>query len=333
MKIPLTRPLFPKYRSISKYLDRCRKSGIFTNFGPLFEEATEKLTKISERQCLPCNNGTSAIELACRVQFKKGDRILVPDFTHAGTIQAVRAAGCIPVLGKIDSKTWTLDESEIDDSFDGAVIVSPFGYYVDVEGYDKTASHYGIPLVYDFAGAWGFFPKTIHPVCYSLHATKNFSCGEGGVVSFSSWSQWQDAQWYSNFCTDKDRTVRSLDGGNLKASEILCAIILAHVDNYKNLEDRIFSKLKYFIGYKAELGLYSPPAASPSLLVFEGISPKVAVQLNSEGITVIQYYARFAKNICESISTSEEIVRYALPSDITKKEFAFIKEAFKRPNT
>jgi dTDP-4-amino-4,6-dideoxygalactose transaminase len=336
MKIPLIRSYFPPINEIGKIYSKAYKSGKHSNFGPLFEDAVDYLSKESGRYSLPVSSGTAAIEIACRMKFKPGDKILVPDYTHAGTLVAIKAAGCVPVLADTHLDTWTINLNSLAHWIDGIVAVSPFGFHVHTHNIDEYARINNIPVVYDFAGAWEQFPATKNPVCYSLHATKNFSCGEGGVINFATKKEWEKARWLTNFCNDKDRIVRNLEGRNYKPSEILCAVILTYANNSRTL-NKVLEKRDLIDFYCMELGVTSPSyhnfmRGATSLCVVEGITKAQEKKALRHGIEIKQYYTPFPKNICESVARTDlkkVLSRYALPSDATEKEAKKVVEVLK----
>ena len=59
------------------------------------------------------SNGTTAIELALRAYgIKNGDEVIIPDFTFAGTINAVLNVSATPVIVDVDVNDWTIDIKE-----------------------------------------------------------------------------------------------------------------------------------------------------------------------------------------------------------------------------
>lgn len=184
--------------------------------GPCYEEAVRRLPNY----CCLISNATVALEMAVRARFRPGSRILVPSFTFKATYLAVRNAGMIPVVTAVNPDTWALDAFEID-GVDGAVVVSPFGHTIDIESYEAT----DMPIVYDFAGAWGLDYNGPNVAVYSLHATKMIGVGEGAIVRSGDYNLVRDIERLSNF-----------GHTNAKISEIHCAQLLAHLDAGINYE-------------------------------------------------------------------------------------------------
>lgn len=298
--IPLIRPIFPAWSEIEPFFKKSLNTGQLANFGVCFQEVVSELKRMTDRYCLPVANGTCAIQLAIQTVFPRGARIALPDYTHVGTLQAIVAAGCIPVLFPVTRDLWTISGELLElhkDEFDGFIVVSPFGYRVDFLYYDFLADQLKKPVIYDLAGAWGIKAKTKNPVTYSLHATKNFSCGEGGLVCFQDQEQWETARRFSNFETLPDRTVDNVYGNNLKVDELKCAVILAFLKNHHVILNRIEHK-KMLVHYYQDLlkdvciphNLIHENSA-PSLCVLAGFKAKKLEELGpSKGVIMKQYY-------------------------------------------
>lgn len=336
--IPLLRPIVPSSKAAARYFKEARRSGVYSNFGPLHAELERNLTLMSHGgYALPIISGTAAIEVALRVSgLKPGARVLVPDFTHSGTLLAVVRAGMKPVLAGVCDETWILGANEVKQAFeaeliDGVVVVSPFGYYVDVENWEFLSRDSGLPIVYDFAGAFGNFPKTRNPIAYSFHATKNFGVGEGGMIVFSDPDQRDHARRLINFDTQADRSIASLDGGNMKMCELLAAYLLAALDEpqLRRLGDRIERKQATLDLYQEALPLaYAPKGQKyPSLCVL-GHLPAQALEQASEdlGVTFKRYYPLLSSMQALAgvprLSVSSAIMETccALPCDVDVRE-------------
>lgn len=344
--IPLVRPLVANQKLAEEYLTQSRRRGVYSNFGPNHERLAARLKRLTRAlEVLPVSSGTDAIEVALRVCMSRGARVVVPDFTHIGTLSAVCRAGMKPVLAGVDDSTWTLRPSEILDAHakglvDGAVVVSPFGYSIDESAWREVANQ-GVPLVFDFAGAFGYFPRLDDPIVYSFHATKNFGVGEGGAIAFSSQDQYERARRLINFDTLPDRTIASLDGGNMKMGEIIASYLLATIsmpqkDPTRSLVfERIARKLSALELYAKMIpGAYLPIGPkSPSLCVL-GNLPAQALEDASEelGIVCKRYYPLLSRmpglSSVGRLSVSSDAMTTccALPSDVDARELAVVIE-------
>lgn len=341
--IPLVKPTFPSWKDIDVHFSGSRKSGALTNFGPCFKKATNALSSHLSRPTLPVATGTAAIQLALQTRLKRGSRVIVPDYTHIGTLQAVVAAGMTPIISKCDhTLTLSLKDLETLNSteYEAIIVVSPFGYRVDFQAYDEAARRLKKEIIYDLAGAWGMNPTTTNPVCFSFHATKNFSCGEGGAVSFSNTQDWETARRLSNFDTLPTRKVASQYGSNLKPDELKCAIILAQLERNVHILERVKRKKELLHWYQNNLKDLCTPHelfvgnAAPSLCVLTGMAADLLERRCEEfGLVMKRYY------ICLSEMDGLSDVRkasvggaffrtcVALPSDVSQAEAEKVIEA------
>lgn len=343
--IPLVRPVLPHLADVHTFYAKSIEAGQLSNFGPCYEMLLTRLKIRTGMYSVPVCTGTAAIQIACQTHFNRGARIAIPDYTHVGTLQAVVAAGCTPVLFPVNRFTWTLDLDAVHKdirSLDGIIAVSPFGYSIDVPKFDEYASKNKKILIYDFAGGWGLKFKTKNTVCYSLHATKNFSCGEGGIVCFSGKTDFQEAKRLTNFDTLPDRTVNSQYGNNLKPDELKCAIILAHLNAENQVLIRAEKKRHLIQFYQAELRDYCIPHelgsyGAPSLCVLGGMKADlIESKCNVQGFMAKRYYP-----LLSEMGGLEEIERHgtsgpffrtclALPSDVDLNEAIQITQSVKR---
>lgn len=293
------------------------------------------------------STGTAAIEVALlSCGLESGDRVLVPDFTHSGTILAIVRAGLVPVIAGVDPKTWTLRPEEVERAFEagmieGVVVVSPFGYHVDVLAWELLKDRTGLGLVFDFAGAWGNFPRTMAPVCYSFHATKNLGVGEGGMIVFRSERQRREAKRLINFGTLPNREIESLRGGNHKIDELKSAYLLACLDRSHlfDVERRMKNKLRLIDFYLERIpGTFVPNGPkSPSLCVI-GNLPAASLEAASEaeGIDFRRYYPLLSgmKGLAsvDQLSCSDAVMKNccALPSDVDLRQAERVVEVVRR---
>ena len=332
--IPLLRPDFPSLLEVDKLFSVCHENNIYTNFGKLFYESVERLSVLMRGEALPTSSGTTAIQVALSTMNAKGKRVAIPDYTHSGTLLAVIAAQAKPVLFPVD-QNWIISKKHLKDhwnEYDMAVIVSPFGYDLDVHGFESLSVELKKPFVYDFAGSFGRFPETINPRCYSFHATKNFSVGEGGCVVLPDLKMWQRAQWISNFYTNpEDRSILDDTGGNLKVDELRCALILQMLKPknlsavYKKIENK--NALLSFYEEKINTAVMPEGEKHTSLCVLNiKNSRNIEPLLYKSGIQAKSYYPLLSSMTglahIDRVGHSDESMKdcLALPSDVSLSE-------------
>jgi dTDP-4-amino-4,6-dideoxygalactose transaminase len=231
----------PKLAEVQEYYQLAEKHGQYSNFGLCYDIAVTKLQKVYPGlHPVLVNNGTTAIQVALQATLPRGSRVALPTFTFTATLNAVIAAGMVPVLFDVDPNTWQIDLSLLDsnmDKYDAFIVVSPFGYQVDVVSYDRFSESIHKPIVYDFAPAWGHPISRQNPTTFSFHATKTLPIGEGGAVMFSNPEGQQYGRRLINFDFE-NQMPQSLYGMNGKLDELHCATLCAQLDRNDQLLTR-----------------------------------------------------------------------------------------------
>lgn len=344
--IPLMRPLMPDLGLAFGLIEARKDRSSWTNFGELYQQAELEISKITGHPSVIVANGTVAIQLAIMLHCPPGSRVAVPDFTHPATLQAVLAANCMPVIFPVNNQTWQIDPMVLQEKraeFDAFIVVSPFGYPVNVRAYDELADLMKKKVVYDFAAAWGMFPITKWPITYSLHTTKNFSCGEGGVVCLNSEDQQNYVRKMTNFNTLPDRKVAHPFGGNYKIDEIRSAMILSHVIEIEQINARIECKRETLHKYQTELsdlGLWAPvkqDEGAPSLCTLMGFNDvaHISSELKIKRIEHKQYYIPLTtmQGLSQIPRVRQSGKRFqtclALPSDVSEFEASCVVSAIR----
>jgi dTDP-4-amino-4,6-dideoxygalactose transaminase len=225
MKIPLIRPAPPRLSVAARELHSLEQSGIFSNFGPVntrFEQ--ELLTRFF--------GGKGACTTVCNAT--PGQFALMPSFTFAAAAHAALWCGLTPLLCDIDPTDWAADSAAeylLLTRYLGRIAVvvpyATFGYPIDLERYKKVAGKFGIPVVVDAAASLGTFDAQgigfgsgfAGSVVFSMHATKPFAVGEGGLIYSSDPDRIARLRVMSNFGFGETRTA-TMAGLNAKLSEV-----------------------------------------------------------------------------------------------------------------
>jgi len=243
--IPVFRPTLPTADRLLPYLRRIDGSHWYSNFGPLEVELTARLAAhfgLDGDAVLLAASGTAGLTAALLAVARPGRPLcLVPSWTFAASTGAALAAGLTPHFVDVDATTWALDPVGLRrrDDLDrvAAVMVTvPFGEPIDTAAWDAFTAETGIPVIIDAAAAFGALDRRImavgrSPVVVSLHATKTFGIGEGGLLLSRDTGLVERAMAAINFGFRGSREAR-LPGFNGKLSEFAAAVGHAVLDNW-----------------------------------------------------------------------------------------------------
>jgi dTDP-4-amino-4,6-dideoxygalactose transaminase len=194
MRFPIIRPEIPPVQAWSSYLEESYGLRRFSNYGPLSGRLESWLREEYGTDCTACvlaSSGTAAIAAPLIARGISG-KVLLPAFTFPATLSAVKMAGATPVLIDVCRGDWRVSADALDDAFattgaQAAIVLCPFGMRSDFSAHARVASKHGGILIIDNASGLGVdrMPYESSPnvfEAYSLHATKPFAIGEGGVT-------------------------------------------------------------------------------------------------------------------------------------------------------
>ena len=254
--MPLIRPAPARLGDLTAELEAMYERGIFTNYGPwntVFEERLSKELFDATGHCLTVCNATAGLMLALKqaVGYNPDPRrryALMPAFTFAATAQAALWAGLTPLFCDIDPRTWlpcTTSVQNLLSEFKGEIgcIVpcATFGNPVDLDLYGDYADREGCALVVDAAAALGattpggrhFGEGSVHPIVFSMHATKAFATLEGGVIYCADAGRLDDMRIMANFGTVQ--RVVQMPGFNAKMNEVTALLAARKLDEFGSI--------------------------------------------------------------------------------------------------
>jgi len=205
---------------------------------------TELAKRMGVEYCHLCSNGTAALCIALAASgIGAGDEIIVPPFTFVATIEAVLAAGAIPVFSDIDD-TLCIDpqslESVITPRTKAVLPVHMCGAMAHIEEIKKFCDQRGLVMIEDACQSVGgtFNGKSLGTFgqmgCLSFDAVKTITCGEGGAVVTDDRNLYTLADAYADHGHDhmgKDRGLEDhfILGNNFRISELNAAVGLAQL--------------------------------------------------------------------------------------------------------
>jgi dTDP-4-amino-4,6-dideoxygalactose transaminase len=279
-------PSLPEQPLIDRYFQQSRDVGWFSNFGPCVRALEERLSAdlLDGMPVVSASNATVALMVAMRAVFgepRSGTgHVLVPSFTFVGSLSAITWAGYRPCFVDIDPDDWQVDEESLADAaaagteIVGALLTTTFGTPLADErraSLEEVLAARRVPVVVDSAAGLGSCPPCALPgsaTVYSLHATKPFAIGEGGVVASPDRAVAERVRRLTNFGFDDEHALASAIGINAKLPEILGATGLAVLDRFPGTLAGRRAAAMQLVGRLAALGLTPQRGCSGSTFQF-----------------------------------------------------------------
>jgi dTDP-4-amino-4,6-dideoxygalactose transaminase len=307
--IRFIRPTVPEPEAWLAHLRSSYEQRVFANSGPAavrFEAALADRYAGTDREVILVASCTSGIAAALLAVGASG-RVVVPAFSFPATAQAVLQSGCLPVFCDVSRETWEMDPGALEEVLaryraSAVVHVRAFGFCRDVEVIETVASRYGARLIIDGAAALGgrlengaFVGQQGDAEAFSMHVTKVFGVGEGGVV-FASRQHATRLRQACNFgLASGDVVMRGL---NAKLSDFHAAIGLAlldridgYIDRRREVADRYGRAFAACAWATRAVNIGSPPMQTYPLLVdYARRAEEMAERSLKRGVEVRRYY-------------------------------------------
>jgi len=325
--IPFLRPRLVALSDYAHLIEQIDASRLYSNFGPLntrFERRVVAEHFDGVGAAATVCNATLGLMLAIQAVKRPGRYAVMPSFTFAATPLAAQWCGLEPYFVDIGAD-WCVDPLQLGEALahlgDAVAVVLPyatFGTSLDLAPYTALIKR-GVPVVVDAAPALGtryaehgFGVGFKGPIVYSLHATKTFGIGEGGLVYSGNDEIVRKVKTLSNFGFDAGRA-STLTGLNAKLSEYGAAVALATLDGHA---DRVALRRDLYGEYAGnfdQLGLF---AAGWQLQALRGeVAHQFVPAATPSGVTNTKAIAGLA-------SKSIEARTYFSPACHTQPQFA-----------
>lgn len=218
---------------------------------------------------------TAALEMAVLLAgVEPDDEVILPSFTFVSTANAVARLGAKPVFVDIREDTLNLDETRIEAAITertkAIVPVHYAGVCCDMQPIEAIATRHNLAVIEDAAqGVNAYYQGralgSIAPLgAYSFHATKNYTCGEGGALCVNDPQLVERAEILREKGTNRSKFLRGevdkytwVDiGSSYVPSEIASAFLYAQLEmldpiaeRRKQIYDRYYTR---FEGLAAE---------------------------------------------------------------------------------
>ena len=266
LNIPLFRPYMDEdeLNEIASVLN----SGWLTQ-GPKVKEFERAISdRLEIKHVIACSSCTTALHLALLgVGIEPGDDVLVADYTFPATGHAVVHCQANPVFVDVDPLTYTLDVQDaickLTYKTKAIIPVHVSGQAAEMDEVMEFAKIHNLSVIEDAACAFGAKYKdrmlgTIGDVgCFSFHATKGITTGEGGCVvtnndeiagrvrSLFTFGSEKQASWEREKSGTFSIPIFTTAGFNYKMSDIAAACGVAQLRKL----DRIIGRKRVLAEY------------------------------------------------------------------------------------
>ncbi len=284
---------------------------------------TEKLLQemCGVKHALLTTSCTHALELAMlTLELGPGDEVILPSFTFTSTANAIMRQGARPVFADIEPATFNLDPNKLEaliTPHTRAIIpVHYAGQGCEMETINAIAERYNIAVVEDAAqgvgATWNGKPLgTISDMgCFSFHATKNITCGEGGAFLTNNTKLAHKAEIIREKGTNRAAFLRGevdkytwVDiGSSFVLTDMLAAFLKAQLKRTTELTaKRVAIWNNYYEGTVdlEQAGMIKRPYFRPeasnnghifALLINNGKRDEVMRGLKARGVTAVFHY-------------------------------------------
>jgi len=181
----------------ARYLEQCVADNWVSSAGPFVGEFEARTAALAgRREGIACVNGTAALQIALTsLGIGRGDRVIVPNWTFAASVNAVIHAGAEPVFVDVSRDDWCLDPASVDEAvarygarLRAVVLVDPLGKTVSPRTAAYLRDQHGLIVLEDAAGAVGASRDGVpagslgEAACFSFNGNKTVTAGGGGVI-------------------------------------------------------------------------------------------------------------------------------------------------------
>jgi dTDP-4-amino-4,6-dideoxygalactose transaminase len=140
-------------------------------------------------RCLVTSSCTASLHIALvLLGVKKGDEVITTPMSWVATSNVILYQGAKVVFADVDPRTGILDINEVKRKITpktkAIILVHLYGQMADMRAFAKL----GVPIIEDAAHALEAERDGVKPgelgfaACYSFHAAKNLTCGQGGAI-------------------------------------------------------------------------------------------------------------------------------------------------------
>jgi len=347
-------------KSVTKVM---KKSWISSDGPEVKKFETNFSNFIKKRYSIAVSNGTAALEIALKaIDIKKGDEVIIPNFTIISNALAVIKLGATPILIDCKIDNWNMNVKDIENKISkktkAIIITHIYSFSNPMDKIKKLLKNKKIVIVEDAAEVLGL--KYKGKLCgsfgdistFSFYANKHVTTGEGGMISTNNPKYFEKCMNFRNLCFGKKNRFEHTDiGWNYRMTNIQAAMGVNQLKNInKIIKKKILIGKYYYKLLSKNKNIFIP---KPKLDDFKNIywvvgililnkkllAKKLSKKLASHSIQTRPFFypmnkqkilKKFLKQSKEKFENSEYISNYGLylPSyfDLKRKDIELISK-------
>ncbi len=302
--IPISKPFIgdAEKQAVLEVLD----SGMLVQ-GPRTAKLEEKFAAVcGTRFAIATSSGTTALHIALLAHgIGPGDEVITTPFTFIASVNSIIYTGAKPVFVDIEEDTFNLNpaliEAAITPRTKAIMPVHLYGYVCDMDALQAIADRHHLVIIEDACQAVGATFKgkvagSFGTGCFSLYATKNIMCGEGGMITTNDDALARRCRMLRNHGMER-RYYHDMLGYNFRMTDLHAAIGLAQIERLGEFTARRRANADYL---NAHIKSVLTPAVRPgyghvwhqyTIRVDRGRDRDAAVkQLNEAGVGTGIFY-------------------------------------------
>tara|TARA_Y100000294_G_scaffold126480_1_gene117929 strand:+ start:557 stop:1654 length:1098 start_codon:yes stop_codon:yes gene_type:complete len=317
--IPIAKPFIGNEET--EAVNKVLKSGIIAQ-GSRVANLEEKFAQLcSTKYAVAVNSGTAALHASLKAAgVGQGDEVITTPFTFIATANTILMQNAKPIFTDVMEDTFNINPKEIKDKVTGKtkaiVAVDLYGHLCDYDEINKIRKN-KIPVIEDAcqavnaehkgkkAGSFGDM------AAFSFYATKNITCGEGGMVTTDNKDYAENIKLFRQHGRSKMSAYEYVNlGYNYRMTDISAAILLEQIKKIELITEKRIENAAYLSeGLGRIKGIKIPIVKKDFKHVFNQYTIKIEdnfklerddliVHLNKKGVSSAVYYPK-PLHLCE----------------------------------
>ena len=267
------------------------------------------------KHCLATNSGTAALHMAvAAVGIEPGDEVITSAFSWTSTATCVLHHNAIPIFIDIDPITISLDPKLIDaavsDHTKAVIVPHLHGLSADMQPVIEACERHGLRLIEDCCQSHGAKYRGAKVgsmgdvATFSLNQNKNFSAGEGGLLTTDDDEVYEKAArlWQFGEIRKPDGT-RDMNahgmGWMYRTSGLSAAYARAQLAKLDRYTEIFQENARYLSSALAEIPGVEPPAEPEG---YEHVYYNYAVRFQPEQLGLEMDARTFREKVSEALN-------------------------------